>query len=66
MNKRWMAEITYRDNGRPLIEQFEELYELHHIVEVGPNWNEIEQIVVTLNRSSAMPRQEDTAGGKPT
>lgn len=66
MTKRWMAEITYRDEREPLIEQFEELYELHHVVEVGPDWNDIEQIVITLNRSSAMPRQEDTASGEPT
>jgi hypothetical protein len=50
MIKRWMAEITYR---KPLIQQFEELYELHDIVEHGPDWNEIDQIIVTLNRSSA-------------
>ena len=56
----------YRDEREPLIEHFEELCELHDVVEVGPDWNEIEQIVVTLNLSSAMPRQEDTAGGKPT
>lgn len=53
-----MAEITHRDEREPMIEQFEELYELHHIVEIGPNWNEIEQIVVTLNRSSVVPRRQ--------
>jgi hypothetical protein len=66
MTKRRMAEITYRDEREPLIEQFEELYELHHILEVGPNCNEIEQIVVTLNRSTFVPRQEDIAGSEPT
>jgi hypothetical protein len=32
---------------------------LHDIVEMGPNWIFIEQIVVTLNRSSAEPRREE-------
>jgi hypothetical protein len=54
-NKRWMAEITYRNGVEPLIVQFEEILELHNIVENGPDWNEIEQIVVTLNRSSVRP-----------
>jgi len=56
--KRWMAEITYRNGAPPLIEQFEELVELHDIVELGPDWNEIEQIMVTLNMSSATLRRD--------
>jgi len=55
--KRWMAEITYRNGAPPLIEQFEELVELY-IVELGPDWNEIEQIVVTLNMSPATLRRD--------
>ena len=59
MQQRWMAEISYRD-GRPTdVYQFEELYELQDIVELGPNWNEIEQITVTLNRPSSQPAQEE-------
>jgi hypothetical protein len=53
MTMRWMAEITYRNGGAPEIVQFEEIADLHDIVEMGPDWNEIEQIVVTLNLSSA-------------
>jgi hypothetical protein len=48
-----MAEIFYR-NGRDVeVVTFEEMAELHDIVEMGPNWNEIERIVVTLNLNSA-------------
>jgi hypothetical protein len=67
MTKRWMAEITYRTGRAPLVEQFEELYELHDIVETGPNWNEIEQIIVTLNLSSVEPQPEQgqTGGEEP-
>jgi hypothetical protein len=52
---RWMAEISYRDERKPAVVAFEELDELHDIIELGPNWNDIDQIVVTLNRSSAQP-----------
>jgi hypothetical protein len=55
MSMRWMAEITYRDGTAPLIIDFEEIADLHNIVETGPDWNLIEQIVVTLNRSSVVP-----------
>jgi hypothetical protein len=51
--KRWMAEITYNNGRAPLLLAFEELLELQHIVERGPDWAEIEQITVYLNR---MPR----------
>jgi hypothetical protein len=48
---RWMAEILYR-NGKVKVEGFEELYELHDIIEHGPDWNSIDHITVTLNRWS--------------
>ena len=44
-----MAEIIYRDGTKPLLIAFEEIADLHDIVEMGPNWNLIEQIVITLN-----------------
>ncbi len=56
---RWMAEITYRHGREPSIVQFEEIAELHDIVELGPNWNTIEQIVITLNRPSVDPRPDE-------
>jgi len=60
MSKRWMAEIQYRrETFRPVkVVSFEELYDLHDIVERGPDWNEIEQIIVTLNRNSATVKKE--------
>jgi hypothetical protein len=63
MTMRSMAEITYRNGDDPAVVQFEELAELHDLVEMGPNWNEIEQIVVTLNLPSVTPRREETEDG---
>ena len=36
---------------------FEELFELHDIIERGPNWNTIEHIIVTLNIPSVPTRK---------
>ena len=55
--QRWMAEITYNDGTRPQVVTFEELFELHDIIERGPNWNTVEHIVVTLNISSVPTRK---------
>jgi hypothetical protein len=48
---RWVASITYRtDNGPIDVDYcFEELGGLHALVERGPDWNALEQIVVRLN-----------------
>lgn len=55
MSKRWMAEISY-NHGKPAeIVSFEEIEELHNIVESGPDWNMIAQIIITLNRPSVTP-----------
>jgi hypothetical protein len=62
MIMRWMAEITYRNGRKPLLEQFEELHQLHDIVEHGPDWNEIEQIIVTLNRSVRLAHRDHRGG----
>jgi hypothetical protein len=45
---RWMAEIRYLDGNQQTI-TFEELEDLDEIVERGPDWNTIDQIVITLN-----------------
>ena len=34
MTKRWMAEITYRNGDAPTVVQFEELADLHDVVEM--------------------------------
>jgi hypothetical protein len=52
---RWLAVITYRSPNGPIDvdHHFEEMGELHSIVERGPDWNEIERIEVRLNPARA-------------
>lgn len=52
---RWHATITYRSDDGPLDVDyaFEELEDLHDIVERGPDWNTIERVEVTLARKSS-------------
>ncbi len=52
-NKRWKAVIEYRtDEGSKNIEHyFEEISDLHTIIENGPDWNFLIRCTVTLNRS---------------
>lgn len=48
---RWVAQITYRrgaGNEKRLV-SFEELYELHDIIEAGPDFYSIEDIVIRTN-----------------
>jgi hypothetical protein len=61
-----MAEIYYRGDASPQIHSFEELRELHDIVEFGPDWNEIEKIEIHLNTPSREPLPDpvDTSGAK--
>ena len=51
-DKRWKAVIEYRtDTGAESIEHyFEELSELHLIIEHGPDWNFLIRCTITLNR----------------
>jgi len=53
---RWMAEIIYSNGRPPLLLRFEELEDLDEIVEHGPDWREIEHIVITLNRPTLEPK----------
>src|SRR5690348_14064841 len=49
---RWKAEISYRTGKPTKIVKFEEMHELHDIVEGEPgvdDWHEIDKIVVTLS-----------------
>jgi len=48
---RWVAKITYRHDGRDEVRaaSFEELHELHDIIERGPNFYTIHNIVITTN-----------------
>ena len=49
---RWHAVVTYRSKAGLLTQEhgFEELAELHDIVERGPNWDCITNIVITIPR----------------
>jgi hypothetical protein len=58
ISKRWMAEIVYNDGRTTAVHAFEELLELHDLVEMGPNWNTIDRIVITLNTPSVSPKRE--------
>ena len=51
-NRRWKAVIEYRtDDGSTSVEHyFEEMSDLHLIVEHGPDWNLLIRCTVTLNR----------------
>lgn len=51
--KRWKAIIEYRaDEGTINVEHyFEEISDLHLIIEHGPDWNLLIRCTVTLNRS---------------
>ena len=54
--KRWMAEISYRTERDTDVITFEEIEELHTIIELGPDWHDIVQI--TLNRPVLQPEPE--------
>ena len=55
---RWMAEVSYFDGTPPLIVTIEEIEDLQEIVELGPDWRVIDQIVITLNKPVLSPRSE--------
>lgn len=68
-DKRWKAVIQYRtEAGSETVEHyFEEILDLHLIIEHGPDWNRLIRCTVMLNRADdggdqkgqqqAVPRQ---------
>jgi hypothetical protein len=46
---RWHVEVTYKDKTT-WKSDIEELYRIHDLIESGPDWNTIKNIVITLNR----------------
>jgi hypothetical protein len=48
--KRWTAKLTYADNNESYTTDFDEFDQLGGMVEQGPDWNTIDQIIITLNR----------------
>ena len=57
MQARWHATIYYRSEtgGVDVEHDFEELEDLHDIVERGPDWHTIDKVVVTLARPACAP-----------
>lgn len=51
---RWKATLVYRtDNGPVDVEhEFEEIEDLHDLVERGPDWNTLVKITIVLARVS--------------
>jgi hypothetical protein len=51
-SRRWMVQITYRSDNGVVIEEYdiEELDELEEIVESGPHWDAISDIVIIRGR----------------
>lgn len=58
-DKRWKAVVEYRTEEGPMsIEHyFEEISDLHLIIEHGPDWNFLIRCTVTLNRSDGGEEQ---------
>ena len=45
--KRWIASVYTLDPVEPVHEwEFDEIEELHELVENGPDWNDIDEIVI--------------------
>lgn len=61
--KRWRAFIEYHGSDGPVgVEHFfEEISDLHHIVEHGPDWNSLIRCTVTLNRADDGSEQNHVA-----
>lgn len=51
-NKRWKAVVEYRtdDGVKSVVHYFEEISDLHLIIEHGPDWNFLMRCTITLNR----------------
>lgn len=51
---RWKATAYYRSDSGPIdVEHdFEELFELHDLLEKGPHWSTLIRIEIVLNRNS--------------
>jgi hypothetical protein len=63
--KRWKAIIDYRtEEGTRSVEHFfEEISDLHLIIEHGPDWNFLVRCTVTLNRPDGGEEQNSVEKG---
>ena len=67
MRPQWRAIVVYHSQNGPIEVDyvFKELYELHRLIELGPDWKAIERIVVTLDTTSvAHPDTIDVASDR--
>ncbi len=62
-SKRWKAVIEYRDGEDTSSAEhfFEEISDLHLIIENGPDWNGLIRCTLTLNRSDDGEHQNSGA-----
>lgn len=60
--RRWKAVVEYRtDDGHESVEHFfEEISDLHLIIEHGPDWNQLIRCTVTLNRPDGGEEQNSS------
>ena len=54
---RWLAIVTYRTNIGPseVYHAFQEIFDLHDIIEAGPSWFAIEKIEIHLQDKTLLP-----------
>lgn len=66
-NKRWRAAIEYQHQTGPIsIEHFfEQISDLHLIIEHGPDWNTMIRCIVTVNRGDDGTQQHSTEQARP-
>lgn len=59
---RWIANITFRTEAGPVTDTqfFEEMEELHNIIEEGPNFYAIESVTLTINPLRRIRHYSDT------
>ena len=67
-DKRWRAVIEYRtEEASTSVEHyFEEISDLHLIIEHGPDWNRLIRCVVTLNREDDGSAQNSDQMARPS
>ena len=65
-DKRWRAVIEYDSKNGPVSTEhfFEEMRDLHVIVEHGPDWNTLARCTVTLNRPDGGEEQNSVGMGR--
>ena len=64
--KRWKAVIEYEHQNGPIAvdHYFEEIRDLHSIIEHGPDWNGLIRCTVTLNRPDGGEEQNSKEMGR--